>query len=261
VSWFTGAVLGLLQGITEFLPVSSSGHLVLAQALWGLGEPDLLFDVVVHVGTLLAVAVVFRSELWSLWRGLMGRDPAGRRLLGLVILGSIPTAMIGLAAKDWFESLFASPAAVGLALLATGGLLMVTRWAPAGRRGLEQMGWGRAVLVGLAQGLAITPGLSRSGTTIAVGLLLGLERRLAARFSFVLSVPAIVGALVLELADLPAGREVALGPLVAGGVVAAVSGYLALRLLLSLVQHGRLHWFAWYCWALGLAALAGWGLG
>jgi undecaprenyl-diphosphatase len=170
----------------------------------------------------------------------------------------VPTAVIGLAGKEWFESLFASPAAVGLALLATGGLLMVTRLVPAGRRGLGQMGWGRAMLVGLGQGLAITPGLSRSGTTIAVGLLLGLERRLAARFSFVLAVPAIVGALVLELADLPAGREVALAPLAAGGVVAAVSGYLALKLLLSLVQHGRLHWFAWYCWALGLAALI-WG--
>jgi len=250
--------LGVIQGLTEFLPVSSSGHLVLAQKLLGLKEPALLFDVSVHVGTLLAVVVYFWPDLWSMVRGLWARDQQGRqgrRLLWLVVAGSVPTALLGLFLKDWFEAMFASTAAVGVALVITGGLLLATRWLPPGDRGLERTGAGRAFLVGLAQGLAITPGISRSGSTISVGLMLGLERRLAAHFSFVLSVPAILGALLLQLLHLDAARQVALAPLLVGAAASALTGYLALRFLLRVVQRGKLHLFAPYCLLLGIAAL------
>lgn len=256
------ALLGLVQGITEFLPVSSSGHLVLSQKLLGLHEPELLFDVAVHVGTLFAVLMVFRADIYAMLRGLWANDPEarqGRRLLMLVVAGSIPTALMGLIFKDTFESLFASVSAVGVALLVTGLLLMATRYAPQAARGLEQTGWGRAVLIGIAQGLAITPGVSRSGTTIAAGLLLGMERELAARFSFVLSIPAILGALALQIKDLSPQSQTPLSPLLVGAVVAALTGYAALKLLIKLVKGGRLHWFAYYCWALGIAAL-GWSV-
>lgn len=255
---FQALWLGVIQGLTEFLPVSSSGHLVLAQKLLGLQEPELLFDVSVHVGTLLAVVIYFWPDLWSMARGLWARDQEGRqgrRLLWLVVAGSVPTALLGLFLKDWFEAMFASTAAVGVALLITGGLLLATRWVPRGDRGLERTGTGRALLVGLAQGLAITPGISRSGSTISVGLMLGLERRLAAHFSFVLSVPAIMGALLLQLLHLDATRQVNLAPLLVGAAASAVTGYLALRFLLRVVQRGKLHLFAPYCLLLGIAAL------
>jgi undecaprenyl-diphosphatase len=256
------AFLGVVQGLTEFLPVSSSGHLVLAQNLLGLKEPELLFDVAVHVGTLLAVLVVFRADIYAMLRGLWARDSEarqGRRLLLLVVAGSVPTALIGLIFKDTFEALFASTLAVGLALLVTGLLLTATRFAPRAMRGLEQTGWGRAVIIGLAQGLAITPGISRSGATISAGLLLGLERELTARFSFVLSIPAILGALALQIKDLGPAAGTPATPLLVGAVVAAITGYAALKVLIKLVKGGRLHWFAYYCWALGLTALA-WSL-
>jgi undecaprenyl-diphosphatase len=254
------AWLGLVQGITEFLPISSSGHLVLGQRLLGLKEPELLFDVSVHVGTLAAVLFFFRDDLWSMLRGLWAHDQAarqGRRLLWLVVWGSLPTAALGLLFKDLFESLFASTTAVGTALIFTGLLLTLTRFSPAQGRGPAETGWGRALLIGLAQGLAIVPGLSRSGTTISAGLLLGLDRRLAAHYSFVLSVPAILGALFLQLYGLEPQTQVVLAPLLIGGAVAAASGYLALKLLLKVVRRGKLHWFAPYCVILGLTAL-GW---
>ena len=250
--------LGILQGLTEFLPVSSSGHLVLGQNILGVNQPDLLFDVAVHVGTLVAVLFCFREDIVSILRGLWAKDDQareGRRLLFLIVVGSVPTALIGLLFKDQFEALFSSLSAVGVALLVTGGLLMATRFAPQGRRGLNATGPGRALLVGLFQGLAITPGISRSGATISAGLYLGLDRRLAAHFSFLLSIPAILGALALELKDVEFST-VAVSPLLLGGVAAALSGYFALKVLLKVVQKGRLYWFAPYCWALGLAVLA-----
>lgn len=254
------AVLGVVQGLTEFLPISSSGHLVLAQQMLGLTEPEMMFDVAVHVGTLAAVFVVFWGDLFSILRGLFvyGDDQArrGRLLLWLVIVGSLPTALIGWYFKDFFEQMFSSVLTVGLALILTGWLLMATAMVSRRGREIEQMGAGRAFLVGVVQGCAITPGISRSGSTISAALLLGIDRRLAAHYSFVLSIPAILGALALQVHKLgpPSGAQ--LTPLLVGALAAAVSGFVALKVLLKIVQAGRLHWFAPYCFAVGAAALA-----
>ncbi|MBU1276026.1 MAG: undecaprenyl-diphosphatase UppP [Proteobacteria bacterium] len=254
------AALGVVQGLTEFLPVSSSGHLVLGQRLLGFTEPALMFDIAVHVGTLVAVVGVFWRDLWSIMRGLFvwrdGEGRQGRRLLWLVIVGSIPTAIMGFLLKDLFESMFSSLLTVGLALLVTGWLLLATALVRMPGRPLERVGAGRALLIGLAQGLAITPGISRSGSTIAMALLLGVNRRMAAHYSFVLSIPAILGALVLHVHELGAPSASQLAPMIMGFITAAISGYLALRMLLKIVQAGAFHWFAPYCFAVGLFTLA-----
>ncbi|MDR1546305.1 MAG: undecaprenyl-diphosphate phosphatase [Deltaproteobacteria bacterium] len=264
------AALGLIQGLCEFLPVSSSGHLVLAQALFGLKEPEILLDLTLHLGTLLAVAVFYRRSLAALFSELrflpgalvsparlveLSRARPNFRLGLLIILGSFPTAAVGFIFQDFLTGLFASASAVGVALLITAAALTTTafRRRPP-RRGLLNMTAADALLIGLIQGLAIAPGLSRSGLTIAAALLLGLERELAARYSFLLSIPAILGGLALSLAQ---GLSSALGPatLALGFSVAAVAGWWALKLLTGLVDRGRLHFFAPWCLLAGLAAL------
>jgi undecaprenyl-diphosphatase len=253
-----------LQGVTEFLPISSSGHLVLAQNLLGLKEPEILFDVALHIGTLVAVVWVFRKEVVDILRSLpfaarglkegkslasLFEESAELRLLCMIALATLVTGSLGFAAKDAVKSLFASVSAVGYMLGATGILLAFTYFSGHGKKG--DAGPAAAILVGLGQGLAIAPGLSRSGTTIAIGLFLGLERDLAARFSFLISIPAILGALVLEISEAAAGSFSA-GEMVLGALFAAASGYLALRLLLRVVHQGRLYLFSPYCLALAL---------
>jgi len=273
--WLQAALLGLVQGLTEFLPVSSSGHLVLFQQLLGEGffatDQALLFDLVLHVGTLLPVLWYYREDLGRIlasWTGGGTPRPIGesgvmawlkadpdRWLAFLVVLGTIPTGLIGIGLKDSFESLFHGVRPVGAALLVTGCLLMVTRWRSGGAAQAASIGIGAALLIGFAQGLAITPGISRSGTTIAVALFLGFDRALAARFSFLLSVPAILGAVVLLAKDGITFDQAALGPLVVGFLSAMVVGYLALVMLVALVKRGGLHRFAYYVWPVGLLAL------
>jgi undecaprenyl-diphosphatase len=259
MDWTQALLLGVIQGLTEFLPVSSSGHLVLGQRMLGLTEPHLLFDVAVHVGTLLAVVAVFAEDLQLMIASLVpgrGRDGRGRRLLTLVAVGMVPAAIAGLLFRDTFEALYASTLAVGVALLLTGSMLMLTFLIPNGARNLERGGVPTAFVVGVAQAIAIIPGISRSGATISVGLALGLGRGSAARLSFLLSIPAILGALVLQLAEVGelAMREVA--PLLVGGASAAITGYFALRLLVRVVQGGKIYLFAFYCWTVGAASIA-----
>lgn len=270
-AWLQALILGIVQGLTEFLPVSSSGHLVLFSTWLGdaffAQEQPLLFVLALHVGTLLPVLYFYRENLreivmspWDgpgpgetgLMRWLFDHD--ARRMAVLVILGTVPTGLIGVLFKDHFETLFSDPKRVAMALLVTGVLLMATR----GREGTDDpslLNVKTALLIGLAQGLAITPGISRSGTTIAVALFLGFHRELAARFSFLLSIPAICGAVVLELKD---GVDMAGTDWAAVGVGFASSmvvGYLALVMLVALVKRGGLHHFAWYLWPVGVAAL------
>lgn len=257
------AILGVVQGLTEFLPVSSSGHLVLFQSrLPVLGDP-VAFDLVLHLGTLLPVLWIYRADLASMVHdAFQGEGPPsqrpGLRLLALMVLGSVPTAIIGLSLEDVFEHLFSTPVAVGVALLVTGALLFATRYAPKGTRGVRDMDWRHALAIGTIQGMAITPGISRSGSTIALALYMGIERETAARYSFLLSVPAIGGAFLLKLRDLDLSGAAG-APLLVGFTCAAVSGYVALRLLLRLVKTGDFSRFCWYVWPLGLAAIA-WGL-
>jgi undecaprenyl-diphosphatase len=247
--WLQVILLGLVQGLTEFLPVSSSGHLVLFQALLGesfsFADAPLTFDLVLHLGTLVPVVVYYRRDLIGL-SGALGRGPKSGEaqwLLGLLVLATIPTGLMGVLLKDRFEEAFHAPRAVFVALGLTGLLLASTRWAPPRDR---EPSVPLALALGVAQGFAITPGVSRSGTTIAVALWLGLDRSTAARFSFLMAIPAILGAVVLtakDVAQADGGRWPLLG---LGFVVAALSGYLALAWLVRLVRGGRFWLFAIY---------------
>jgi len=268
IDWLEALVLGVVQGATEYLPVSSSGHLVIFQHLFGLSEPALLFDIVLHVATLLVVLWFYRRDIADLirqsvaavgdlaqgvsWSEVQSRFPAFR-LAWLIVLGTIPTALIGFGLQDTFESMFGSLRVVGVMLWITGLVLLATRFAAQGGRGIGKMKMVDALLIGLVQGLAITPGISRSGSTIAVALLLGIEKETAARYSFLLSVPSIIGALVLKLGD--AGSGIGLTATALGFLAALMTGYLCLVFLIRIVKQGRLAWFAPYCFLLGLLAL------
>lgn len=248
------AVLGLIQGLTEFLPVSSSGHLVIFEHLLGVKQPGVTFEVAVHLGTLLSVLVAFWEDIWQLLRHPFCR------LTYLIIIGTIPAGLLGYFLAPWFVQAFESLLVVGVGLLITGCFLMIgekmaTRnWFV---KEAEAMSTGDALFVGVLQGLAITPGISRSGSTIAAGLFRGLDQEFAARFSFLLSIPVILGAGLLEAKDLVgAGLIIAdATPYIIGIVTSAGFGYLAIRIVLNLVKRGRLSLFSYYCWAVGLMTL------
>jgi undecaprenyl-diphosphatase len=256
-------ILGLVQGATEFVPVSSSGHLVVVPWLLGWAEPGLVFDTVVHWGTLVAVLAFFWRDWWRLiaaWvRGLVRwkwGDPDAR-LMWLLIAGSIPAAVIGYLLESFFESLFGKPAWVSVFLLVTAGLLALGEWLGRRTRDIGDLRLPDALLVGLGQAAAIAPGLSRSGTTIVAGLLRGMERPAAARFSFLLSTPVIFGAGLFKLLDLfGAPDPLAQVPiLLVGFVTAAVSGYLCIWGLLRYLQRGKLYIFSAYCVWVGVSCL------
>lgn len=263
-------ILGLIQGLTEFVPVSSSGHLVLVPWLLGWPQPDeafvLAFDTVLHLGTLAAILAVF----WHDWIGLAAawlqsirqRSLANpkSRLAWALVLGTIPAAVLGVAFEDAFERLFATPVWAALFLVGTGVLLVAgERWGQS-TQALTGIGARHALLTGVAQGLAIAPGLSRSGATISAGRLLGLRRDEAARFSFLLATPAIAGAGALQLVKLARADMLlpSAGILLIGFVTALVSGYVVIRWLLRYLQQHSLLPFAIYCWSLGLICLAVW---
>ncbi len=264
-------VLGVVQGVTEFLPISSSGHLVIFQSLFGMKESELFLDIALHVGTLAAVCVFFFRDLkeiagtlfsvstWyvpgdGLWRRLSLLPEI--RLFGLIIVGSIPTALLGLGFRHIADMVFSSVRIVGITLLVTGLLLWLTRGLKAQQgRTVAELTLSDALCVGLIQGVAIVPGISRSGATIAMALFKGVDRETAARYSFLLSVPAIVGAMALELGDVRTSALPPLGPVLLGTCVAAVVGYAALSLLIRLIKRGDLYAFAPYCWLLGSTAI------
>lgn len=255
-------ILGAVQGLTEFLPISSSAHLVLVPWALRWESPGLLFDTVLHWGTLLAVVVYFWADLWSLARAWV--DSIARRkvdtpqawLVWLILLATVPAAVIGYLFGDFFEGLFSAPSAVSGFLLVTGLILAAAEWAYPRTRKVDTLRLGDAVIVGLAQAAAIAPGLSRSGLTIAAGIFRGLGRESAARFSFLLSVPIILGAGLSQMVHAVATPgATAWFPLVLGFASAAISGYLAIHFLLGFVRRRRFWPFAAYCWAVGLAAL------
>jgi undecaprenyl-diphosphatase len=255
--------LGILQGATEFIPISSSGHLVLVPWLLGWPEPGLAFDAIIHWGTVLAVLAVLWRDLYRLLlAGLKSvrtrslADP-NARIAWWIVIGTIPAAAIGYLFQDFFETLFGAPAAAAGFLLATGLILSVSERLGRRTREAKEMSWLEALLVGLSQAAAIAPGISRSGATIAAGLLLGVKRAAAARFSFLLMVPAILGAGILSLLDLASEGILASEwlLLVSGFLAAAISGYLCIRFLLNYLRQGRLYVFAIYVWLFGTAGL------
>ena len=262
--------LGALQGATEFLPVSSSGHLVIAQSLLGVQIEDgglLTFDVFLHFGTLVAVVVFFWREIFEILtspfrarEAAPGRSgmtvPQARRLGLMIVLATVPAAVVGLLLEDVFERLVSSAPAAAAMLLVTGGMLWATRRVRGQGEGLEGLTLRRSLIVGFAQALAIIPGISRSGSTISGGLFMGLNRDLAAKFAFLLAVPAIGGAAVLKLGDLSAFTGDLLAATAAGTLTAAVVGFACIKWLLGVVRRGHLSWFAPYCWAVGLATIA-----
>ncbi|MGQ9565075.1 MAG: undecaprenyl-diphosphate phosphatase [Candidatus Bathyarchaeales archaeon] len=245
-------ILGIIQGITEWLPVSSSGHLVLAQEFFAIKQP-LVFDVMLHFGTLTVILVVFRKDIKKILQALMRRDFASEdgKLAGYIIVGTIPAAVIGYLFHDFFQSLFQNALAVSVALLFTGCLLFVSER----RQGNRSLGFVDSVLIGVAQAASIIPGVSRSGTTISTGLLRGVEKERMFKFSFLLSVPVILGATAFEAKDVVA-QESDLAAMFLGMVVSMVVGYFALKALQKIVLRRRFHYFAYYCWALGFGVMA-----
>lgn len=265
---FEAIVLGVLQGLTEFLPVSSSGHLVLMQHFLGIKESQVFFDVMLHFGTLGAVIIVYHQLIGSLvqtgFSALFQADfykhprvtisnTPHLRLIWLLLLGSIPTGLIAVLFKDSLEAIFGKPMVVAAMLVVTGLILQLSRF---GQKQVETetpiSAW-HTPLIGIAQGLAITPGISRSGSTISIALLLGLSPQVAAQYSFLLSIPAILGAVVLKLKDV---GEITIAPtvIIAGTLTSFIVGYIALRALLAILNRGRFSIFSYYCFALGIVA-------
>jgi len=268
-------VLGIIQGLTEFLPVSSSGHLVIFQHLFQITEPVVSFDISVHFGTLLVVIIFFRKDLIAMFTALVKSVPAlckkktcsgsindlkdngskELKLVFLIVAGSIPTGIIGIFFHKIADRLFSSILLVGFMLLITGALLWLTRIPKQNNKGIEKFSVSAAIIIGLVQGIAIIPGISRSGSTIAAGLLLGLDKQIAARYSFLLSIPAICGAEILNLFSSHSGDMIPVHISLIGMCSAFIVGYFALSLLMYLVKNGRMYVFSPYCFLAGGIAL------
>lgn len=264
---FEAIGLGILQGLTEFLPISSSGHLVIMEALLKARKTEsVIFEVMLHLATLLAVVFYYRQAFSKIilhlvavprqaqtrgWKNTLWNDPTGR-LFSMLFIACIPTAIMGLLFKDQIESLFNKPQLVGVALLVTGFLLLSTKLR--GRKELDilSLSFIYAIIIGIAQGVALVPGISRSGITISVALLLGLERKLSADFSFLLSVPAILGAVALSLKDIREIELVGLMPLISGFFAASITGYVAISVLVQIIRRGKFYIFSPYCLLLGI---------
>ena len=249
--------LGLVQGLTEFLPVSSSGHLVLAGRVLHLTMSGVAFEIWLHVATLTAVVAALWRDIAGILRGILpgARPEAARRawtLTGAIVLGTLPAVAVGLLAKDAIEAAFTSVRMVGIDLLLTAVILSLSRLR---RPGDAPLTLRRGFLIGVAQAVAILPGVSRSGSTLAAGSLLGLRGAEAARFSFLLSLPAILGAAVLDAKEVNALGQGEPLVLAVGFVTAAVSGYFAIRVMWRVMERGRLALFAPYCAILGIAAI------
>lgn len=258
-------ILGVFQGIAEFLPVSSSGHLVILERLFNLNSDNIAFEVSVHFGTLLSVVAIYYSDLWkmivSFFSGLFSKKFRSNfqndeyfRLAVFVVIATIPAGLVGVLFSDFIEDIFHSVRLVGVTLMITGVFLFLTRFVKIQNRKLG--GW-NGVLIGICQAVAILPGISRSGSTISAGLLCGISRTEATRFSFLLSVPAVLGATILEGKDalIPGSAALDWKILSIGLISSFVVGYLSLKFLLKIVQSGKFSWFAPYCLLAGLLTL------
>ena len=265
MSFLEALILGIVQGLTEFLPISSSGHLVLVPHLLGWGQPTPAFDTVLHLGTLFAVVIYFRKELQEIISAFFqkGSEAASNRHLGLmIILGTIPAVIAGLLLEDWFEGFFANPSEVagfllltGLLLIVSGTLIETSEKASRPNRGIDQLKAKDSLLIGLMQAAAIAPGISRSGATISMGLFLRFGRSTAARYSFLLSIPVIAGAVLFNLRHGIDATGESFSVLAVGFMASAVSGFAAVKFLLGFIKKHSLTVFAYYCFALGGAVI------
>ena len=266
MGYFDAIILGIVQGLTEFLPISSSGHLVIFQHLMNINIDNISFEVFVHFGTLLSVVVVYFTDIVqminSFFKGVFNRniktnyrnDPYFRLSI-FVIVGTIPAVFAGLLLEDFFVSIFHDINLVGVTLLITGTTILSTRFIKEQNREMNSL---KALGIGLVQSIAILPGISRSGFTISAGLFTGLSRENAARYSFLLAIPAILGATLLHVIEMIKGGAAGLsniGPTLIGSLASFIVGYLAIRWLLSVIKSGKFVWFAPYCFAAGLIIL------
>ncbi|MGN0719589.1 MAG: undecaprenyl-diphosphate phosphatase, partial [Anaerovoracaceae bacterium] len=267
MTYFEAVILGLVQGLAEFLPVSSSGHLALLQQFFGIDENKvLLFAVMLHVGTLISVFIVYWKDIWELivelcltikdlctGKGLRLDERPVRKLGVLIIIATIPTGIIGVLGGDFFDSLYTSIVPIGVGLIITGFLLVMAERMGSSSRGLEKMNFRNAFFIGLVQGIAICPGISRSGSTLFGSLICNLDRKFAVKFVFLISIPSILGSAVMELPDaIEAGVTVAeAGPVIVGMLVAAVSGLVAIKTMIKIVSDKKLSYFSYYVWVVG----------
>ena len=262
MSYLQSIILGIIQGLTEFLPVSSSGHLVLAQEFLQLkSSQNITFEVFLHLGTLFAVLLYYRKMLWEMTVSVFSfKDPdpkhRGNRLLVFyLIVATLATGVIYLALGSYFEAIFQQPLIVAFMLLITGALVFASDYMKEGKIRITSMGWPRAAFIGLMQGIAIIPGISRSGSTISASLFAGIRREDAASFSFLLSIIAILAANLKEFKALQSLTPQLFFVYLVGMLCAFISGYLVISLMIKLIQKSKLKYFAYYCWAAGLLSI------
>ena len=268
MTYFEAVILGLVQGLAEFLPISSSGHLALLQQFFGIKEDNvLLFAVLLHVGTLISVFIVYWKDIWELivelfltikdiftGKGLRLDERPVRKLGVMIIVATIPTGLIGILFNDFFDGLYNSIVPIGVGLLVTGCLLVIAERMGTSNRGIKEMNFRNAIFVGVVQGIAICPGISRSGSTLFGSLLCNLDRTFAVKFVFLISIPSILGSAVMEAPDaIAAGMNMSdLGPIIVGMIVAAVSGLIAIKTMIKVVSNKKLNYFSYYVWLLGI---------
>lgn len=254
-------ILGIVQGLTEFLPVSSSGHLVMGQALLGTAaEGGIVFEVALHVATLVAIVAFYHKRVWALIVGALTAHAESWRYIGKLALATLPAIVVALTARHLIEAQFKVPAVAAVMLLVTGGIVWSTRYTM-GRGNITEPSWTHALIIGCAQAFAILPGITRSGTTVATALALGMSPLAAAEFSFLLGVIAMAGAAVLLAPELASASPELVSSILVGGGAALVSGLAALVSFIWLLRTQRFYVFAWYAWAAGGAFLAWWYFG
>jgi len=246
---FEAVLLGIIQGLTEFLPISSSGHLVIGQKLLGISIVGNVFEIVVHLGTLVSVLIVFRSDIWQLITSI--KTVSSQKYIITIIIGTIPAVIIGFLFKDIIIEAFENIKVVAITLVITGIILFTTKFI---KNKQKEISNSSGFLIGIAQAMAIIPGISRSGMTISLGMHLGIAPDKAAKFSFLLAIPAIAGAGILTGLDLMKSTEPSLtmSVLLVGFLSSLLVGWISLRWLLGLIQEGKFHWFGIYCILLGL---------
>jgi undecaprenyl-diphosphatase len=246
---FEAALLGIIQGLTEFLPISSSGHLVIGQKVLGISVAGNVFEIVVHLGTLVSVLIVFWADIWQLITSL--KSALTQKYIFTIVIGTLPAVIVGFLFKDIISEAFESIKVVAITLLITGLILLTTKYI---KTKLKDISVGRGLLIGIAQAMAIIPGISRSGMTISLGMYLGITPDKAAKFSFLLGIPAIVGAGLLTGLDLMESSEptLAWSVLIVGFISSLLVGWISLKWLLGLVKSGKFHWFGVYCILVGL---------